>query len=137
MSSFGGISSIQHGSQTMFLTGVFTDGTEPASGGPPILDFKSDGFASVAALLNQTFFIGDGLTGTGSGSVQHFAIPTGAARLFLGFADGFNFAGSHGSYGDNSGTLTFTVNQVPEPSKLLLLFVGLAMTGMNRRRTWP
>ncbi|MCE2694196.1 MAG: hypothetical protein LW645_08015 [Verrucomicrobiaceae bacterium] len=103
MSSFGGISGIQHGSRTMFLTGVYTDGTELASGGPPILDFTSDGFASVAPLLNQAFFIGDGLTGTGSGSVQHFAIPTGAARLFLGFADGFNFAVHMGAMATTAG----------------------------------
>ena len=81
----------------MFLTGVFTDGTEPAGGGPSILDFTSDGLASVAPALNQTFFIGDGLTGTGSGSVQHFAIPTGKTKIFFGFADGINFAGQQGT----------------------------------------
>lgn len=137
ISSFGGISGIQHDSRTMFLVGVFLDGTEPSGFGPSILDATNDSFPSLNPELNQAFFIGDGLTGTGSGSTQQFHIPTGATRLFLGFADGVDFSGPHGNYGDNSGTLTVDVSQVPEPSKTLLLFVGLAMAGMNRRRTRP
>ncbi len=92
MNSVGGISGIKHGSRTMFLIGVFTNGTEPTGGGPPMLDFSVDSFASVSPLLNQTFFMGDGLTGTGTGSVQLFLAPSGATRLFLGFADGNDFA---------------------------------------------
>ena len=43
---------------------------------------------SMAPVLNQVFFIGDGLTGTGSGSVQQFVVPLGATRLYLGSSDG-------------------------------------------------
>ena len=38
--------------------------------------------------LRQAFFIGDGRTGTGSGSVQQFVVPAGATRLLLASSDG-------------------------------------------------
>jgi hypothetical protein len=107
-SSIGGISGIVHDARFMFLIGVFTNGTEPSGGGPPVLDFTTDSFTSVSPLLNQTFFIGDGLTGAGTGSVQRFNVPPGATRLFLGFADGTTLPGL---YGDNSGFLTVTASQ--------------------------
>lgn len=134
ISSTGGISGIQHGTRRMFLAGVFTDGTEPSGGGPAVLDFSSDIFTSVSPLLNQTFFIGDGLTGTGSGSVQQFNVPSGASRLFLGFADGFDFAGPPGLYHDDSGTLTVDASQVPEPSRAVLVLGGLGALLLRRRR---
>jgi hypothetical protein len=130
-SSIGGISGIFHATHRMFLIGVFTDGTEPAGGGPPILDFTNDAFSSVSPLLNQTFFVGDGLTGHASGSVQQFYTPAGATKLFLGFADGDNLPGT---YIDNSGTITVEVNQTPEPSSLALLGLA-AVLGLASRRS--
>jgi len=124
--SIGGISGIEHGTQFMFLIGVFTDGTEPSGSGPSIVDFSLDSFDTVSPQLNQTFFIGDGLTGTGTGSVQNFDVPLGATRLFLGFADR--------PYIDNIGTLTVTANQVPEPSKACLLCLALIGFVMRRER---
>jgi hypothetical protein len=56
------------------------------------------------------FFIGDGLTGTGKGNVQKFAVPRGATRLFLGIADGGSFGGPPGCYGDNLGTFQVQVS---------------------------
>lgn len=125
-SSIGGISGIQHGTHRMFLIGVFTNGTEPSGGGPPVLDFTNDSFASVSPLLNQTFFIGDGLTGRGSGSVQFFYVPSGATRLFLGFADGNNLPGT---YADNSGTVTVTANQFTPSNNANLSTLNLSDGG--------
>lgn len=125
VNSYGGISGIKAGTW-MFLAGVFTDGTEPADPAPPRLDFTSLGtnFASLAPALDQTFFIGDGLTGTGSGARQTFVAPAGATRLYLGFADAYGFQGDPGYYGDNTGS--YAVTPTPEPSALVLLGTGLA-----------
>jgi hypothetical protein len=73
------------------LVGVFLDDSVPSGAAPAGLDFSTRAEQSqpgVAPLLNQVFFIGDGLTGTGSGSVQQFRVPAGATRLFLGSSDG-------------------------------------------------
>jgi hypothetical protein len=99
---------------------------------PPIRSFSStdfpvpgrpdtirDNFAELAPALAQTFFIGDGRTGSGSGDIQRFLVPEGATRLFLGYADGLNL-GRDGTvppccYGDNAGTITasFSVSGLP------------------------
>jgi hypothetical protein len=82
--------------------------------------------------LNQPFFIGDGLTGAGFGSVQTFHVLDDATRLYLGFADAFFFQGLPGWYDDNTGSFTavFTVaprGAVPEPSSLVLALLGLVV----------
>ena len=62
--------------------------------------------------IGQVFFIGDGLTGTGSGAIQTFAVPDAATRLFLGVADAFAFGSDlpggrdPGFFDDNSGQRT-------------------------------
>ncbi len=50
---------------TMFLTGVFTNGNPAALVPPASLNFNTltESFASLSPAMNQTFFIGDGLTG--------------------------------------------------------------------------
>ena len=87
-SANGGLSGIKYIGRTMFLIGVFLDGAEPTGTAPATLDYSvtSPLALTVSPLLRQLFFIGDGL-GTG-GANQHFMVPTGATRLFLGFADG-------------------------------------------------
>jgi hypothetical protein len=97
------------------LIGVFLNGSLPSgTGGPASEDFTgANNFTSLSPLLNQIFFIGDGLTGTGSGTVQDFSVPAGATRLFLAVAD------SVGSSQNNEGSLSVTVSalsSVPEPS---------------------
>jgi hypothetical protein len=59
-------------------------------------------------VLNQVFFIGDGLTGTGSGSRQTFNVPADATELWLGYVDGGGYEGPPADYGDNVGSLSVT-----------------------------
>lgn len=124
INSYGGISglrlieAVSANRRVMFLAGVFLNDTEPSGVAPARLDFSSTAlgtnFASLSPLLNQTFFIGDGLTGTGSGSTQLFFIPDTATRLFLGFIDGADFHGAPTFYSNNDGSFTVSFTTVPE-----------------------
>ncbi len=88
------------------LVGVFTDG-KPKGAAPPDYNYKKGvGQLTFSPRLNQVFFIGDGLTGTGKGSTQTFNVPPTATELWLGFADAGGFHGPPGDYGDNPGSLT-------------------------------
>ena len=118
------------------LLGVFlSDAAPTAATQPGSLDFNGNrSFASLTPGLNQIFYIGDGLTGTGSGSLQVFTAPTGATRLFLGVADGFGWY-------NNAGTLavstTFTpalAAAVPEPTSWALMLIGFGAVGEAMRR---
>ncbi len=67
------------------------------------------------------FFVGDGLTGTGSGATQVFHVPAGATRVFFGFADAYQFGNPispPGYYDDNVGELDveFDVTSGPTPA---------------------
>ncbi len=145
VTNYGGISGISANGKNMFLVGVFLDSTEPTGAGPSILGYDygvpgslSTSDASFAPELNQVFFVGDGLTGTGAGAIQNFLVPTTASRLFLGFADSFDSAPSY--YGDDVGSLTatFAITQAasaPESSSVVLVTGGL-LVGLScfRRR---
>jgi hypothetical protein len=88
------------------LIGVFLDASVP-SGTPPAglnLSAANDGFPVLSPLLRQVFFIGDGLTGTGSGATQRFVAPAGATRLLLGDSDAV------GTDNDNSGQFVVTIS---------------------------
>jgi len=115
ISSTGGISGIIHKNmRCLFLVGMFASDSEPSDPAPERLDFTdTDNFEELYPKLNQTFFIGDGLTGSGSGNIQKFHVPSDATRLFLGFADGWDIHGSPGYYFDNDGQLivTFILNE--------------------------
>ena len=136
-SSFGtgpvnGIGSYQGPSNAFF--GVFLDNTVPSgTNGPASLNFTDASVISAATfapLLNQIFFIGDGLTGAGTGSVQLFTAPTGATRLFLASAD------SVGSSAGNLGSLNVTVTDVnsPEPASVILAGGALVLLCTRRKR---
>jgi hypothetical protein len=104
--SWQGISGIVHARNAMFLVGVFVGDAEPQLPAPSRLDFSEhDRFDSIAPALGQTFFIGDGVG-------RRFAVPEGATRLFVGFADAYFYVGRPGYYGNNSGHLELVVTGV-------------------------
>jgi len=118
-----------------------TTGTDPALFGiffspnftgtaPNSPNFRSDATpdlrisSTYSPLLNQPFFIGDGLTGNNgfgnnaTGSVQTFYIPTGATELLLGL-------GADPVLSDNFGpgytvNISSDANPVPEPSSMIM-----------------
>lgn len=111
-----------------FLTGVFLDDTEPMDPVPPDLVIPDIGFTELAPGLRQTFFVGDGLTGTGSGAPQVFQVPDGATRLFLGTQDaGPPNTAVPGFYGDNSGIVTGAVLVTGAPAVPVAGLVGTAL----------
>jgi hypothetical protein len=116
ISSSRGIAGIVNSQGHMFMVGVFLDDSEPQDPAPAArLDFspppvgRGESFTSLAPGLRRPFFIGDGLTRTGSGAVQQFTVPPTATRLFLGIAEAFGFVGPPGAAGDNSGEFTAPV----------------------------
>lgn len=102
-----GISGIVSQTRIRFFEGVFLTDAEPVDPAPSALSFSDYSFASLSPAIAQHFYVGDGLTGTGSGNVQRFMVPPGATRLFLGFSDGF--APCVGAYSDNTGGVQATV----------------------------
>jgi len=114
VSSVGGISGVRHDGKVMFLAGVFLDDAPPVAPAPPLLDeTTADDRIHHAPLLGQTFHIGDGRAG--SGAMQIFLAPAGATRLYLGFAEAFQFGGPTnpkpaGYYNDNGGSLDIVVD---------------------------
>ncbi len=149
ITSYQGISGIQLEKGSGFLVGVFLPSAAPTALAPARLTFTNNGsaglidtsFVSISPLLDQTFFVGDGLTGNGNGSRQQFLVPDGASRLFLGYADANGYNGAPGQYQDNGGSVTasFQISSpVPETSSVisfgLLLVLGLGGAAVAARR---
>jgi hypothetical protein len=117
------------------LVGVFVASGGPSGSTPADLDFTGAGgysFLTLSPLLDQLFFVGDGLTGTGTGTVQQFTAPAGTATLYLAVAD------SVGSSVGNVGYITADVSDltsVPEPGTLLSLGTLLALLTLRCKRT--
>jgi hypothetical protein len=137
--SYGGISGIRNDNAFGFLVGVFLNNSEPTGSEPSALNFTNNtSFAELSPQLNQTFFIGDGLTGSGVGNIQRFLVPDQATRLFLGFADGFGFQGLPAAYDDNSGSLVTNFElqseQVPEPLTMLGAAAALGYGAILKRK---
>lgn len=129
-----------------YVAGAFLSGGSSSSA-PAALDFTATGlgtsFASLSPLLGQAFFIGDGLTGDGTGAVQTFYVPTGATTLYLGLTDACSYYGGPSCFGDNGGSFSVTTNgasamppvpAVPEPSTWALMFGGMGVVGWSVRR---
>ncbi len=117
LSSVGGISGYRNGNNTPALVGVFLGAAQPATA-PATLDFSTnalgENFTSLAPVLGQVFFIGDGFTS--GGIAQQFTIPAGATRLFFGVPDGNNGTLYHGTplgYGDNTGVVSLRASLLP------------------------
>jgi hypothetical protein len=90
------------------LVGVFLDDAVPSGPLPPALNAAATAtLATFAPELRQPFFIGDGLTGDGTGAGQRFVVPAGATRLFLGSHDAVG-----GNY-NNVGQFEVTVTSLP------------------------
>src|SRR5688572_21246497 len=128
------------------LVGVFLDASQPSlSAAPASLDFTTTNFTTLSPQLKQAFFIGDGLTGTGTGTAQTFIVPAGATRLFLGTTDGFQWSNNSGSFAVvvtagaagvtptptvPAPTLTPTATAGPAPNVPTLSFPMLALFGL-------
>ncbi len=141
------LSQIQYSGEAMFLVGVFLGAGLPATQVTSIGQYGTPGntisttAASYSPLLGQTFFIGDGLTGTGTGALQNFIVPTGATQLFLGFADSMTgFNGTAGAFADNGGSLNVNLQVVqfsstaPEPGTIGLFALGLGALVLARKK---
>lgn len=126
------------------LVGVFLDSSQPdTTAAPAGLDFSSGGigtsFATLSPALKQAFYIGDGLTGTGSGSVQTFLVPAGATRLFLGTSDGFGWANNTGAFSvtatstGGGGGSNATPIAVPTLSDAMLALIALTLAAFAWR----
>jgi hypothetical protein len=102
------------------LVGVFLGAGLPTSS-PAALRFyasnSSQGgiqtsFKTLSSSIGQVFFIGDGLTGMGTGTVQTFVVPAGATHLYLGYIDSCTATapGVPGCFTGNAGSLSVTAN---------------------------
>jgi hypothetical protein len=93
------------------LVGVFLEDALPVSLSRTLRFYVSDssvggiatGFTALNPRIGEVFFVGDGLTGTGAGTLQAFIVPSTATHLYLGYADGSN--GIPQGYSNNAGQL--------------------------------
>jgi hypothetical protein len=107
--SWRGISGIVDAGNGMFLVGVFLRNGVPRLPAPPRLDFTdSERFDTLAPLIGQTFFVGEG-------GGRRYEVPETATRLYLGFADAYSaeqgaYQGRPGYYANNAGHLEVAVH---------------------------
>lgn len=118
------------------LVGVFLTNAVPSGAAPAQLDYGTLGLgaASYSPGVDQIFWIGDGLTGLGSGTVQSFIVPVGATRLFLGTVDGSGWFNNSGLGTIAIDGVTPLASAVPEPSTWALMVLGFAGIGFARYR---
>ena len=121
------------------LVGLFVGPGVPGGTAPSQLDYTSAlGLSSYTPGLDQIFFIGDGLTGTGAGASQSFYVPTGATRLYLGTADGSGWFNNTGAIEVSvSGSGLGAPTAVPEPGAWAMMLLGFGGVGAMARRRKP
>jgi hypothetical protein len=110
------------------MEGVFLEDTLPLLPPPGPLNFRISGgnsygrgiatdFYTQSPRIGEIFFIGDGLTGTGTGKHQVFIVPPTATHLYIGNVDTCTDPAPTipGCYSDNTGgfTATFVIFAVP------------------------
>ncbi|QOV89252.1 TadG family pilus assembly protein [Humisphaera borealis] len=82
------------------LIAVFLDGNAPnTTSAPAALDFDSAAsrdFQTLAPLLKQPFFVGNGRRD--NGEVQQFVVPAGATRMFIGMMDAWQWNDNVGGF---------------------------------------
>ena len=148
VSGINGLSSAI-GNTQLPVVGVFTADADPFGGTPPVaMPWNASSPASLAPLLHQVFYIGDGRAGfnDAGGSILEFLAPSDATRLYIGFADAFWFNDFSGAYADNPGSMDVTANllasplpptHVSEPGSFALFGAALlALTGLRRSRKY-
>jgi hypothetical protein len=131
---------------------VFLDAAVPSGVAPASLVYSGNpSFASASPLLRQLFWIGDGLTGTGTGAAQTFVPPAGATRVCFGIEDSGNPAANLplDGYSDNGGSFSVTWTMVGAPAPgpaaavpalsplglaLAALLIAIAAIAYTRRR---
>ena len=107
-----------------YLVGVFVPADGPHGPPPPPLDFTAPGatsFTELSPQLGQVFFIGDGLTGDGTGVHQIFHAPAGAGFLYLGISDAGGYNGAPSWYQDNAGIFTVVVTPLTHDLRILAI----------------
>lgn len=135
VTAFGGISGvIGDAGLGAFLGGVFTSDSEPTvAGTPPTINYSASAVAGTTTstttaasypsiLLNQLFFMGDGLTD--EGVQQQFIVPRGATTLWLGLVDAGYYQGPPAGYDGDTGGYTVTVGVAASAT-------GPIVTGVN------
>jgi hypothetical protein len=109
LQNMGNVSGIINNNSTMFLAGVFLSNNPDAANIPQRMDASNANSSdTIKPLLQQTFYIGNGLTD--KKTAQHFVIPKGATKLYLGFADGMSFHGTPGAYSDNKDSVVTNIS---------------------------
>lgn len=104
------------------MVGMFLSDDLPPSAPPPLRFYNTESsqggiptdFKILSPLIGQVFFIGDGLTGTGSGGIQLFRVPPTATHLYLGYTDSCNGGPAPSCYSDNVGSVT-AVFRIAQP----------------------
>jgi len=122
------------------LLGVFIGPGQPnANVAPSALDFStaaSQNYLTLHPLVQQVFYIGDGLTS--GGTIQNVIAPSGATRLYLGMMDGSGWYNNTGSFRVIVTDLNLSSAPVPEASTTvsfgLLLALGLGGLVIAARR---
>ena len=96
--------------QAHYVAGVFLGAAEPTDPAPAFIQDSGVDFEEISPDVHQIFFVGDGLTGQGTGLTQSFFVPDTATRLVLGYIDCFLPCTVPGGYNDNSGGVSLTVS---------------------------